>query len=61
MLPCDGFDKVEQNKGGLVEPKTTFFTGNLEKKKFVEMGTQTDEPQAKPKASVSTQAMPKAG
>jgi hypothetical protein len=43
ILPCDSFTKVANNKGGLEELKTTFFTGNPQKTKVTaEIGTQTD-------------------
>jgi hypothetical protein len=44
LLPCDEFDKVAPKKSGLIEPMTTFYTGNLDKKRpeYREMATQTE-------------------
>ena len=43
ILPCDSFTQVDKNKGGLEEPKTTFYSGQPQTtKKFAEIGTQTD-------------------
>ena len=46
ILPCDEFDKVLQTKGGLEEPKVTFYTGTHKaKKETKEIGTQTEKQQ----------------
>ena len=43
MLPCDSFNQVANNQGGLEEIKTTFYTGKPQTTKtFSENGTQTD-------------------
>ena len=43
MLPCDSFNQVANNQGGLEEIKTTFYTGTPQNTKtFAEIGTQTD-------------------
>ena len=42
FLPCDEFDRVSKNVGGLEEPKMTFY-GTHHVKATREMGTQTDK------------------
>jgi hypothetical protein len=47
ILPCDGYEQVVPNQGGVAEPQVTFYTGTLDKKKapvkmYSEIGTQTD-------------------
>ena len=43
MLPCDSFNQVANNQGGLEVIKTTFYTGTPQNTKtFAEIGTQTD-------------------
>ena len=43
ILPCDAFNKVAKNLGGLEEKQTSFYSGNpVKPKSTAEIGTQTD-------------------
>jgi len=42
ILPCDEFDKVKKNQGGVKESMVSFFGNKPVEKVTCEMGTQTD-------------------
>jgi len=47
ILPCDEYDKVSKDVGGVEEPKTTYYGYEPKKAKTCEISTQTethDEP-----------------